>query len=163
MKQKVIETFDVCNVYIPMVIVEIILFYYNSNLKFNQDVHGDYLDFIEANTVSKCVNDTRFSVCIHGDAITSNDCKSFKLYIKWKKCDWCFQMGYITSLDSVKDWNSLIGSRENKMDTSAICVTAFEKYFMVFNQDHNVNPERLDYIAPSKFKEMICLHCHLIL
>ena len=136
---------------IPVVIVHVILIYFYGNLKFNKEIHGDNLEFLDDKTVRK-IKSNRESAFFFGEGISGKQCKIFNISLKWTKSNTDFFMGYIPSKPSqcIKNWNEEIGRDSNKQTSVGIFVSTVFQHFLLYDKDND--DKWLPYLSPQCFK-----------
>ena len=139
--------------YIPIDIIQLSILFLKS-MSFYEEEHGDGIEFIE-DTRTVILKNARFfqtninKTCLFGDWISAEYCDKYKINLKWNESgmqhnyfgvDHRFMMGFIfgeTIQDSIKNFNSRLGMKENRKYSKGIfCGSEYHTFFVYENNYH---------------------------
>eukprot|EP01084_Bolivina_argentea_P206445 352487_1 len=141
---------------IPIDILWMLTVFHNYTMHFhhNSKQHERYLQFSSDHCVTRIIqatknaNNFRYTTCLFGLTITSKICDKYNIYLNLNKGG--FYMGYVTSIDAIKNWNTKIGGGENKNSSVGISVQSDRHYMYLFDKDHVY--ESLQYENGARFE-----------
>ena len=142
---------------IPIVLINIILWYYYDNFIFDEEKNNaNNIKIINNGKIMKKIKyDGRASNIIFGDEISYENCNKFNISIKWKKCIYgYFYFGFITSTinESIKCWNWNLGEGQNKENTVGILVDKYEKNFYLSDKNNHYKQLK-EYTSKKNFSQ----------
>ena len=124
------------NEIIPNDIINIILLYYYISLKFYSSKYGKFLQFIDDDQVKINKDHRDYATCLFGDHPITNDiCNIFKITFRvFSEQEYLhFRFGYVTSINSVIDWNDALGNGPNGCGI----LSTYNGNFYIYDKEHS--------------------------